>query len=236
VHTFQQLETLLELFESRQFNAILQAGVCRRLPQSASHGIIQSVALDSLTANAATPLPTVSALGINFWQDSAPIPGQPPVHLLSPPGATSLTIVHNLSEMRRALDFALGAYRRNIGHWLGTSAITVPDLSNGYHLIAVNRSPFITTKSWSELRAWEQRGVLAAWPETPHLNAFDAVVGPGIDLSVGHGSTFVWPAFRCRITTQSVSWLLTYNLSGLGLAQMKAANSNPNHPAHRLYQ
>jgi hypothetical protein len=101
----------------------------------------------------------------------------------------------------------------------------------------MNLSPFITLKSWSELSVPDRIAILSAWPWPPHLLAFSRVLGGTVDLWIWHGMTFVTPLFSGWLSAHPVpSWLLTYNLSGLGKGSMRKAQKNPSHPLHTLYK
>lgn len=147
------------------------------------------------------------------------------------------SVVDNLGEMRGALDVALPAYQRNAGDWAKAKACSGAALHipQRYWLVAFNLSPFITTLRWKDLGAGIRPPILALWPHLLHLDAFLKAIGP-VDLWVVHGD-YPRNRFRGWATSRGIGpWISTYNLSGLGRANMLGAAAKPSHPKHHLYK
>jgi hypothetical protein len=85
------------------------------------------------------------------------------------------------------------------------------------------------------------RQLLELWLPETHLRALTSKIGSFVDLWVGHGSGALFDVFPGLADSLDWNpWLLTYNLSGLGLGNMHKAAQNKGykgrqHPLHRLY-
>lgn len=223
----QSYSTLLNklcAFEASQFAAI-NAAVPGMLSGMSGH--VQSVVLEPGTETD-EERPVLVGVGINFHQNSSL------TRVLTPYLGG---VVDNLVEMRGALDVALPAYQRNAGHWAKAKACsgTALKIPQPYWLVAFNLSPFITTLRWKDLGGGIRPPILALWPHLLHLHAFLNTIGR-VDLWVVHGNS-PKNTFRSWAASRGVGpWISTYNLSGLGRANMLGAAANPNHPKHHLYK
>lgn len=235
--TFTNLEKKLEHFEAGQFAGISAASTSL-LNSPVIHGGVQSVAMDSSTNLRPGRLPVVVAVGINYHQDSNG--GVIPISFRRYLNAScgSPTVIEAIPAMRSATDFALDARRHNSLAWgKANEADGSIFPTKDYHLVAMNLSPFITTKSWSQLSAAQRTAILGAWNWQQHLDAFYAAFHSVVDVWIGHGVASVWPKFNSWRSTKRLScWMNAYNLSGLGLSQMRRATKDAKHARHKLYR
>ena len=240
METFQNLETALTTFEIAQFKAInSQPAVWHSLPSEAIHGGIQSVAIDNSSEGVGHPLPVVAAVGINYHQSHSAITWPPFTNYLGVTSTGAPQIIDaGLSGMRSATDFALAAYHRNGPIWVAES-MAAPGIQSTkqYQLIATNLSPFITLKAWSKLSTMNQATTLSAWPWQNQLDAFYSAFSPVVDLWIGHGTSQVRPNFlKWRRHHNIARWMVTYNLSRLGLLSMNNAKKSAHHGNHLFYR
>jgi len=239
--SFQRLFPLLKDFE-RHHLKLIQATVGTP-PCPAAHGSVQFVSIepgeqtgraktksaeDEFTDGDEKELPVIVGVGINYWQNP-----NGPTATLTP---CLPTVIDFDSEMRRAVNDAMGAYRRNSVAWTtpfnkrDAHASHVPHLPEGsdYILIATNFCPFITLKLWGKHEPKEQTDLLKAWSPPTHLDALFRLIGADVDLWIGHGVEH-WSKFDAwRVTWPVHNWMVTYNLSGLGSANMAKARSTGN--------
>ena len=237
--TFANLEAKLTSFEAARLSAINSTlSVSKGLPKGAIQGSVQSVVIEESRRGANNPLPVVVAVGVNYHQCPVARNWPPFTYYLGTTPSGAPQVAEPIPAMRKAADFALSAYHRNSAAWIAKvqALAGIPSMPS-YHLIAMNLSPFITLKSWSELSLPDQMAIFSAWPWPPHLLAFSRVLGGTVDLWIWHGMTFVTPLFSGWLSAHLVpSWLLTYNLSSLGHGNMRRAQKNPSHPLHALYK
>lgn len=238
--TFANLEQKLQKFEDRQFGGInCTPAVKGGLPAAAIHGGVQSIALDNSTSSSCAPLPVVVAVGINYYQCTTAMTWPHFAHWLGATSSGTPTVRDNILVMRNVTDFAIKAFWRNRPAWssLGQASTGIPSMREGYHLVAMNLSPFITQKRWSSISLRNQSAILAAWPWQLHLDECLRRLGSVADLWIGHGTTHVTPLFHSWLLANSLpNWMLTYNLSGLGLGNMRKTVKNVAHRYHNLYK
>ncbi|MDB6175494.1 MAG: hypothetical protein JWL59_4805 [Chthoniobacteraceae bacterium] len=249
--SFQRLYPILKQFERHHFSALTTTLINRAstaTPYSAANGGIQFVSIEPgkntcRATNAShaeefwvdddRELPLIVGIGINY--------GQGPQCTSFPSFQPWMpSIIDFAPEMRRAADGAMAAYRRNAVEWTSSATKTgprashVPHLSAGddYILVATNFCPFITLKQWGRHSSSQSKALLSAWPSALHLDALYKLIGGDVDLWMAHGINH-WKEFDLWRARLSISnWMKTYNLSGLGSANMAKAKLK-NHPLYR---
>ena len=228
--SFNQIVKILSPYEDKWANCA--AGVVPSLPTCAN-GAVQFVGIEpGANASHDTELPVVVAVGINYDQ------GQNPDNHLRwlrdvkgmPDGVTDCYWQPGKpSDMRNTLDYALACYQRNQPEWVAKqnngcvhSTGVIPPLDD-YILIAANLCPFITKSQWTSSPSPDCTRMKYLWPHAPHLHDLTFLLGNDVVLWVGHGKDCVWPDFLNWVSSspQKSPWILTYNLSRQGLANMK---------------
>ena len=181
----------------------------------------------------------ICGVGINYDQGK-PHPAYPNIEpwLFTRNGRKSWVEDYSSTAMRQALDKNLVAYYKNSADWFqngyAASSRLLETWGNGveqypYILLATNVSPFLTEKIWTDYPTAFTNYLLHAWNPNDHLCKLNQLLGNKIDLWVIHGKQAVWPRFDSFSYPKAFQqkWLLTHNLSRLGMKGVGSFWKNP---------
>jgi hypothetical protein len=214
----------------------------------------------SNASNKESNLSVICAVGINYSQTDRTEPCPTSLeHYLNRADSVCDHDLHR--DMRDPLDLSLAAYNRNTTAWVAPEqnrglpskckayasdsalaglAFQTSDgvfVLDDYILVISNFSPFLTKDLWGNFSANQSKGLLDAWPPRRHLDPLVELLRDRVDLWVGHSKDSVWkPFWTLREQKKLDPWILTFNLSGLGLVAIKATKNDPNSREHPLYR
>jgi hypothetical protein len=180
----------------------------------------------------------IVAVGINYGQSPTTTPPSSLVsHLLKKNGPASWVVDNGSPATRNALDEALRQFDGNAQTWWNNSyaspTVKPAELCLGgqprpYILVCTNLSPFLSQLTWGRHSPAHQQAALAGsvWNPNHHLCDLIGELGADVDLWVVHGIKHVWPTFD-KASRCISNWLMTPNLSRLGLLSMKTFWNRP---------
>ena len=230
--TYKHVKTTLEALERSMFKTLRKKypQIPASVPAGVANGYAQFFSCENVTQE--TPddqdCIVICGVGINYSQGKphATYPNIEP-WLYTLRGNT--WVEDYAPAMRRALDSNITTYLLNSAAWSKNGYASSPNLlrhwnpamRNPYILIATNLSPFLTQKLWTKQSTTSSSQLLNLWNPNDHICDLRRELGNEIDLWVVHGKQAVWPLFDNKSCTgEFPNWMLTHNLSGLGMVNI----------------
>ena len=228
--TYQHVKSTLEDLEQRMLKKLENkySQIPATVPTGAANGYTQFFSCENVTQESPVDQDciVICGVGINYYQ-GAPHRAYPDIKpwLYTYTGGNSW-VEDYAPRMRQALDKNIATYQMNSAGWHANGYASSPNLlrhlnpakKNPYILIATNMSPFLTQRRWAEHSNSDQNAILNLLGPNDHLCPLIQALGHKIDLWVVHGKQEVWPRFDNNSCPGGFSnWMLTHNLSGLGM-------------------
>lgn len=210
------------------FKALVNHQIPATVPAGVANGYAQFFSCENVTQKSPDNQENIVICGVGINYDQGiPHSAYPNIVPWLYTNTGGKTWVEDYSpQMRRALDSNITTYLLNSTAWYKNGYASSPNLlrqfnpkiSNPYILIATNVSPFLTQEIWTNYSTTKTNHLLSLWKPNAHICDLIQALGSKIDLWVVHGKQAVWPRFDNNTCAGGFpNWMLTHNLSGLGM-------------------